>query len=66
MFFIFDLQEEWTWNISNNYIIKSDECIKLKYIRISVDVCLIMQKQKKEEINITPWKHTNCVTSGSI
>ena len=22
MFFIFDVQEEWIWNISNNYIIK--------------------------------------------
>ena len=22
MFFIFDVQEEWTWNISNNYIIE--------------------------------------------
>ena len=22
MFFIFDVREEWTWNISNNYIIK--------------------------------------------
>ena len=22
MFFIFDVPEEWTWNISNNYIIK--------------------------------------------
>ena len=25
-------------NISNNYIIKSDVCIKLKYIRISLDI----------------------------
>ena len=32
MFFIFDVQEESTWNISNNDIIKSDVCIKLKYI----------------------------------
>ena len=27
MFFIFDMKEEWTWNISNNYIIKSDVCV---------------------------------------
>ena len=38
MFFIFDIQEEWTWNISNNYIIKSIVCIKLKYIWISLDI----------------------------
>ena len=23
MFFIFEMQEEWTWDIPNNYIIKS-------------------------------------------
>ena len=33
MFLLFDMQEKWTWNISNNYIIKSDVCIKLRYIR---------------------------------
>ena len=33
MFFIFGVQEEWTWNISNYYIIKSDVYIKLKYIQ---------------------------------
>ena len=38
MFFIFDMQEEWTWNISNNHIIKSDVYIKLKYIQISLDI----------------------------
>ena len=38
MFFIFAMQEERTWDISNNYAIKSDACIKLKYIRISVDI----------------------------
>ena len=38
MFFIFDMQEEWTWNISNNQIIKSDAYMKLKYIRISLDI----------------------------
>ena len=32
------MQEEWTWNISNNYIIKSDVYIKLKYIQISLDI----------------------------
>ena len=55
MFFIFDMQEEWTWNISNNYIIKSDVCIKLKYIQISLDIyqhISYVQNQKKEENNI--------------
>ena len=60
MFFIFDMQVEWTWNISSNYIIKSDACIKLKYIRISLDIYvniyLIMQNQKKEEIKISTMK----------
>ena len=56
MFFIFDMQEEWTWNISNNHIIKSDVYIKLKYIRISLDIYRHIsyhaQSQKKEENNI--------------
>ena len=34
MFFTFDMQKAWTWNIPYNYIIKSDVCIKLKYIQI--------------------------------
>ena len=38
MLFIFDMQEQWTWKISNNYIIKFDVCIKLKYIQISLDI----------------------------
>ena len=49
MFFIFDMQEEWTWNISNNYI-KSDVRMKLKYIRISLEIyqnIFIMQNQKE-------------------
>ena len=33
------MQEEWTWIISSNYIIKSDVYIKLKYIQISLDIC---------------------------
>ena len=55
MFFIFDLHDEWTWNISNNCIIKSDVCIKLKYIRISLDIYHHISyhaESKKEEINI--------------
>ena len=50
MFFILDVQEEWTWNISNNYIIKSYEYIKLKYIRIPLDIyqhISCAQNQKK-------------------
>ena len=70
MFFIFDKQEEWTWNISNNYIIKSDVCIRLKYIRILdiyINMYLIMQNQKKKKkIIYQLWKHTKCLTSGSI
>ena len=38
MLFIFDMQEEWTQNIYNNYVIKSDVCIKVKYIQISLDI----------------------------
>ena len=59
MFFIFDMQEEWTWNISNNHIIKSDVYIKLKYIRISLDIyqhISYVQNQKKEENNISTMK----------
>ena len=57
MFFIFDMQEKWTWNISNNYIIKSDLCIKLKYIWIYLHIyqhiSYHLQNQiKKEENNI--------------
>ena len=39
MFFIFHVQEKWIWNITNNFIIiiKSDICIKLKYIRNVID-----------------------------
>ena len=61
MFFIFDMQEKWTWNISNTYIIKSDMCIKLKYIRISLDIFQHISyytesKKKNEEINISTMK----------
>ena len=60
MFFIFDMQEEWTWNISNNYIIKSDINMKLKYIRIYINIYLTMQNQ----INLSTMK--THLTSGSI
>ena len=53
MFFIFNMQQKWTWIISNNYIIKSAESIKLKYIWISLDIYQRIsyhaQNQKKEE-----------------
>ena len=32
------MQEEWAWNIPNNYIIKSDVFIKLKYIQINLGI----------------------------
>ena len=53
MFFIFDVQEEWTWNISNNYIIKSDMCVNLKYIRKSLDIYqhISYQTKSKKEKN---------------
>ena len=35
--FYFDMQDELTWNISNNHI-KSDVYIKLKYIQMSLDI----------------------------
>ena len=34
MIFKFDVQEEWTWNISSKYMIKSDVRVKLKYIQM--------------------------------
>ena len=56
MLFIFNKQEEWTWNISNNYIIKSDVYIKLKYIQMSLDIyqhtSYHAESKKKEEINM--------------
>ena len=61
------MQEEWTWNISN-YIIKSDVCIKLQYIQISLDIyhdISYRAESKKEEINII-YENTKCLTSGSI
>ena len=52
---MFDMQEEWTLNISKNYIIKFDVCIKLKYIRISLDIYQHIfyhaESKKKEERN---------------
>ena len=50
------MQEEWTWNISNNYIIKSDVFIKLKYIQISLDIYQRIsyaesKKDKNKDIN---------------
>ena len=73
VFFLFYVQEEWTWNISNSYIIKSDVCIKLKYIRISLDIyqhISYAQNQKKEENNISTmktyqmpnkWQYLTCI-----
>ena len=54
------MQGEWTWNISNNHIIKSDVYIRPKYIRISLDVYQRIsyhaQNQKKKENNISTMK----------
>ena len=74
MFFIFDMQEEWTWNISNNHIIKSDVYIKLKYIQISLDIYQHIsyhaQNQKKEKNKISTmktyqmpnkWQYLTCI-----
>ena len=71
MFFIFAMQEERTWNISNNYAIKSDVCIKLKYIRISLDIYqhisyLAESKKKKKKLTYQLWQYSKCLTSGSI
>ena len=66
MFFIVDMQEEWAWNIANNYIIKSDVYIKLKYVWISYHA----QNQKKEENDISTmktyqmpnkWQYLTCI-----
>ena len=63
MFFKFDMQEEWTWTISKNYIIKSDMYIKLKYIRISLDiyqdVSYHSQNQKKKKERNRRKEHIN-------
>ena len=52
MFFIFDMQEEWTWNISNNHIIKSGVYKTKKHPNIfryiSTYICRI---KKKKEVN---------------
>ena len=44
MFFIFDVQGEWIWNISNNYIIKGT----LTKIWKSPYMFVFMQKQHPE------------------
>ena len=41
------MQEEWTWNISSKYIIKSDVRIKLKYIQM----LLITRKELPSHIS---------------
>ena len=60
------MQEEWTWIISSNYIIKSDVYIKLKYIQISLDICQQISyhaesktKQKKQTNKKTKKKGWN-------
>ena len=54
------MQVEWTWNISNKYVIKSDVCIKLKYIRISLDIYQHIsydaESKKKGETNLSTIK----------
>ena len=61
------MEEEWTWNISSNYIIKSDVCRKLKYIQISLDIYELItyhaeSKERKKltyqlckHNEVTPW-----------
>ena len=61
MLFIFDTQEEWTWNIPNNHINKSDVSTKLKHIQIFLDIYQHISyhaesKKEKEEINILSMK----------
>ena len=60
MFFIFDMQKEWTQNIPYYYIIKSGVCIKLKYIQTSLDIyqniSYYTESKKKEKINISTMK----------
>ena len=55
------MEKEWTWNIFNNHIIKSDVYIKLRYTQISLDkyqhisyhVHNPKKKKKKEENSIS-------------
>ena len=73
--FAYQMHQEWTWNISNNYIIKSDVYIKLKYIRISLDIYWhifyhTQNQKKKKENNISTmktyqmpnkWQYLTCI-----
>ena len=52
------MQEEWTWIISSNYIIKSDVYIKLKYIQISLDICLQISYHAESKKNKNKKKQT--------
>ena len=75
MFFIFNMQQKWTWIISNNYIIKSAESIKLKYIWISLDIYQrisyhAQNKKNMEENNLSTtktyqmsnkWQYLTCI-----
>ena len=60
MFFIFDMQEEWIWNNSNNYIIKSDVYAKLIFRYISILSCAeskttLIQYQEGWLLNDDDW-----------
>ena len=63
-FFLFDMQEEWTWNIPNNYIIKSDVWSLVIYQHISYHA------ESKKGRNISTrkthqmpnnWQHLICI-----
>ena len=74
MFLIFAMQEERPGNISNNLIIKSDVYLKLKYIRISLNIyphiSYHVKNHIKEENNISimkthqipnKWQYLTCI-----
>ena len=74
MFLIFAMQEERPRNISNNLIIKSDVYLKLKYIRISLNIyphiSYHVKNHIKEENNISTmkthqmpnkWQYLTCI-----
>ena len=69
MFSMVDMKEERTWNISNNYVIKSDVYIKLKLIRIYLDTYQHISYQagsKKERNEHINYQNTRNAKQGAV
>ena len=72
MFFIFDMQEEWAWNISNNHIIKCGVYKTKKHPNIfryiSTYICRIKKKKEVNDISTmkkyqmpNKWLYLTCI-----